>query len=663
MIRSFQLPGLRQLGALGMMSLLTLGHTACSGCGGDSNNLQVQDEPAMRIETPASGAVELDVPTRERTPIELSEIVILSSGEVPLQIQAIEWVDKPDRVFMGGGRIENVDESNCDSEIYYPASRVCVLTEPPDFSAPIPANTAFAIQLHVSSYDVGEPNVITCPDVPADVPEQFKDRYCGAIRIKSDARNDSGPVVEGEAMIYLQADRSSGQVMLTVPSLTFENVVPGFVESQSFGIVNAGTTPLTIEGVLPRDYGQYLDVSGPELPLEIAPGDSEQFNVKLDIPTSTDPEDLKFSTEIRIDTSAPTPTLLQINVDNSRQIPPVPQLDREQIAFAGDGDVQELRVTNMGTVPISIGNVSFEPSEARNYYELLDENEQAFTPPVVIQSPSASNPDRNKKAFKIKYTKPANMKLGLASMILNYTYFVGSIAQTGSVRVTLLGDKAMVAFLDVVPSVFSFSTQETAKQVRTAAFYNLGTAPVTVNKIDLNSLISGQDTGEFNIALQGASFPVTIPAGAIQMMEVSFVGTNSDVDQIDGLVDSDAENDEQPRITLSSLDVPLAQPELDFTSSFAFEVMTDEATRLTHFLMPAPVGELASVEFAASVETSIANNAQWVILKRPASSDLYVKTNGAKVGLVFDVAGTYELLVTSSQGGLDVQQIIRIDAQ
>ena len=629
------------------MSIFSL--PACSN--NDTNNLTVQDEPAMRLEEPASGELELQVPLKEKEPIELEPIRILSSGEVPLTITKIEWVgQKPERVFMAKSRQEGVSEEECSSDIYYPAADICILTGAPDYSTPIPAGTEFGIQLHVKAYQPNEPNVIVCPDeIPAEIPDAFRERYCGAIRITSDARNTAGQVVEGEALVYLQADRSSGSIRLTVPTITFQNVIPGFEAEQPFGIINDGSSPLTVSSVLPADFGQYISVTGPDLPLELAPQESGEFKVKIAIPASENPDLLNFMTQLRIASSAPTsPDLLDIVVDNSRQIPPVPQPDRQKITFAADGDVQSVVMTNLGDIPVSLTGVNFEPAYAEDYYKLLNEDDTPFVGPSVIQKPSSSNPDRNKKTYKIAYTAPDDDTSSLASMIINYNYFVGDETRNGTLRLILLGDSASAAFGDVVPSVATFSTQVTEEQTRKAAIYNLGTAPLEVTGADLNALAGTTD--EFIIKLAGgASFPVTIPADGIQPIEISFVGTNTDIDQIDATIESDSDISDTMRLTLSSQDIALPTEEIAFTTSFLDA--------------PATVGELVSVEFSAGTNQSIANNAQWVIYSRPAASNLYVKTIGPKVAFIADAPGTYELLVTSSINGIDVQEVVTFTAE
>ena len=643
-----------------------------SACGGNNNNnLTVQDEPAMRLDSPASGELELELPRKEREPLELAPIRVTSSGEVPLQITQVEWVgEKPARVFMAKSRQEDVSsKEECSSEIYYPASSVCVLTGAPDFSAPIPAGTSFEVQLHVSAFDTGEANAITCPaEIPESVPEAFRERYCGAIRVKSDARNDASAVVGGEATVYLQANRGSGSLQLNVATINFQNVVPGFEETQSVGLVNSADTPLEITSILPTDFGQFIALDLPELPLTIESLQSEAIGVTLKIPTGQDPESLKFSTQLRIESSAPdSPSFIDLNVDNSRLTPPVPQFDKTTFSFVDDA-TQAFTITNPGSVPLTLTGVNFEPAEAEDYYVLLDGDGEAFSPPDIIQRARTSQPGVNVADYALRYTKPQDGSAGLASAIISYNFFEGELPRRGTARLTLLGDAIDVGFGEVVPTVLSFSTRAlNERQARRAAIYNFGTAAIEVHEPTRTALTGTNEEFEI-VLLEGASWPVTVEPGGIAPLEVSFVATNNDADQINVVLPlgeevEEGEERDTLEMTFSSADVAIAQQTVTFLSSFGGLSSVDASDETTHtFAMSASTGELVSVTFGAEVDSSLANNAEWVLLSRPASSTAYVKTLGPTMGVILDVAGTYTFMVTSSSGGVDVQRLVTITA-
>lgn len=634
--------------ALTGTALLTVTLGACSNNNND-NSFSSFNEPALQLSEPSSPRLELRLPNREGVPSEQAPIRIRSAGEAALTLKSVEWVgEKPARVFMFESREEDVDEDACDSEVYFISSRTCITTGTPDFSEPLSPSEEFEIKLYISAYEPGEVNALNCPDAPESTPEEYKDRYCGAIRVTSDARNSNGDVTEGATIVYLQADASSGRINLSEQTLNFNNVAPGTSESREFSITNTGDTPLLLDRVQPSDYGQYLSIGGPTLPMELAPNASEVFTLQLEIGTDADPEALKFNTTVRIDSSAPTsPTRLDVVVDNSRVIPPVPQPDRTTVTFAGDGDEQDITFTNPSDIPVNITGVIFEPFEAQDYYAALDDEGNALPAPLVIKPPSSSNPDRNKEIIRVRYTAPTDGSSPLASMIVNFTYFVGDISKTGSLRLTLLGDKTDVAYGDLVPSTFSFSTKVDTEQSRTAAIFNLGNADLVIDEVMLMALAGSSD--EFIVKLaDNAPFPATITPGGVQLVEVSYSKTNGDSDQINADFTSNTGTTEGLSMTLSSFDVDPSDVTLDITSSFA------EA---------ATVGELASFEFPAGLDASIANNAEWVLIGKPATSSLIVKTTGPRAGFIPDQAGSYELLVTSSDGNTDVQTRYTFQAQ
>lgn len=632
-------------GGLGLLMLA--GGLLVTGCGKENNDNSFSsvDEPALQLSEPGGGTLQLVLPTLEKRPQRQALIRLRSAGDAPLKLTGVEWVgDKPDRVFVEKGRTEDVDESACSSDIYYAQSRVCVETGAPDLSAEIPSGTFYDLQLHVAPYDIGETNAIDCPDPPDGTPADVVDRYCGALRITSNARNTSGQVEEGAALVYLLADRASGEVSLTTPTLSFQNVGPGFSDSRMFGITNSGDDPLTISGVGPSDFGQFISVGGPDTPLELAPQESAQFTVSIELPATISESELELlsspstAPEISIESTAPnSPHAVRLSLDTSRVIPPIPQPDTTQITFGASGDEQDVTFTNPGDKPVTLTGVSFEPFEAEDYYTVLHEGEE-FSGPLVIQDASESNPDRNKATLSIRYTAPTDMSSPLASMILTYNYFVGDVARTGKLRITLLGDRAMAAYGDLVPSTFSFSTKASETQTRTAAIYNLGTAPLTVDSVDYMAQAGGFEEFSINLA-GGANFPVTIDPGAVQALEVTFTPTDGDVDQVAATLMSNSDTTQPLLITLSSLEVDVPDTEMTIVPSF------DEK---------AAVGELTTFEITG-VDEPVANNAEWTLLSRPSGSSIYLKSTGPRAGITPDTAGTYELLVTSSDASIDVQ--------
>jgi hypothetical protein len=442
---------------------------------------------------------------------------------------------------------------------------------------------------------------------------------------------------------------------LSAPSVVFQNVRPGFADSRTFSITNSGDNDLTVDSVQVTDFGQYISIEGEEPPFVLAPQEQQVYTVQVNLPASlTDAElellsDRGTAPQIRVESSAPdSPNEIQLEFDTSTTLPPIPQVDKGTLVFAGDGDVQDIVLTNPGDAPVSITGVSFEPSAARDYYAFLFEGEP-FMGPKVIRDVSMSDPDRNKETFSVRFTAPATPEDSpLAIMTVNYNYFVGDIAQSGTLRVTLLGDRGMAAYADLSPTTFSFSTQDTERQVRTAVIRNLGTTA-----LDLGDVVDYMPLGaggfeEFQVRLVDGSLPSTIPAGGLTEVEVSFTATDGDVDQVSAIIDSNTDTTDEIYFTLSSFDVPPAGTEITVTPEFSGN---------------ATIGALALFSFEPGTSDSLSNNAQWVLLEKPASSTLTTKAVGPRQGIVPDVAGDYTLLVTTSDGVVDLQTRVSFTAE
>lgn len=616
------------------------------GCGNGDNNLSTAAEPAMQLSTPTNGALELLLPTRAGDPQRQSPpIEVSSSGEADLTITEVGWVgEKPDRVFMVKRVEEDASENSCD-HIF--AAGNCIITGTPPLPDPLTSGRAFAINLWVSAYEVNEDNVIACPDPPEGVPSQFADRYCGAIRIKSDATNTSGGVEDGTAIVYLLADRASGSVRVPA-TLTFQNVGPGFSGSRQFSITNEGEEPLQLERVQPNDFGNYITISGPDLPSELAEDEFVEFTLLLEVPADIPESQLETMSnpstapQIRIDSSAAgAPHFVSLDIDTSQVVPPIPQPDATQIVFTEDGDEQDLVFTNPGSKPVNLTGIAFDPPSAESYYTVLDDEGEAFQGPLVMQTASESNPERNQTALTLRYTAPSDDASPLTSMIVSYSYFVGQIAQTGSLRVTLMGDRADAAYGELVPLTMTYSAKSEEAQSRTAAIFNLGTAPLELQAPEYQSLNPQSGFEEFGIQLLGgASWPVTIAPQGLQLVEVTFTPSDETPDQVIATMESNSAT-EALEFTLSSQPIDPTDAELTVVPSFE-----DEA---------GAVGELLTLTLGAEVPQDVANNAEWALIGRPEGSDAAFKSSGPSVGLVPDAAGDYEVLVTSSADGLDVQ--------
>ncbi len=641
------------LSGLGAASLLLGGVTGCS----DNNDFGTTDQAAAQLSAPQNGAIALMLPTREGQPIEQSAIRFQSTGTTELIIESIEWVgEKPDRVFMGNSRQGDVPEADCSSEVYYPASMSCVTTGAPDFSEPLPNGQTFEIPLHVAAFGVGEPNTIQCPEADESVPAQFTDRYCGAIQVTTNGLNDSQRVTQGDFTVYLQADRTSGELTINQASLNFQNVGPGFMDTRTFSMSNTGAEPLTIQSISVSELGSLLtlDITQDELPLELTPGEAREVTLTVDLGADipqgqldllADPE---RAPKIVIDSSAPnSPFTLDLVFDTSQTILPILQTDTQNLSFADD-TTQSFTLTNPGDTPATVNGVNFEPSGSGDAYELQIEGmpfAQGMT--KVIRGVREDQPDRNTEEFEVVYTPPMNGPAPLTTMVINYTFFEGEVARSSSVRIVLLGDQAMVSYADLVPTVFNFSTRTSDTQRRKAMLRNLGTAPLNLTNIELGTPQLG-GAEEFTIATaDGTPFAdVTVAPGGAAELSITFNGTDQQPDRVNATVTSDSAAGDI-LLTLVSADAAPSEVELNIVAAPAEPV----------------AGDLVLLSFGEGITESVARSAQWVLLEKPSGSDAALKIQGDTLGFVPDVAGDYTFVVTAIDGSVDVQTTYTITVE
>ena len=640
-----------------LVMLMNAALIASIGCS-DNDGFSSGEVPALTLSAPGNGSLNLTLPSRQGVPQEQDAITVLSAGAVPLTIESVAWVgEKPDRVFIRKERRDDVISSDCPApNIYYVASGTCIETGAPTTPIEVPADSSYGIELHVAAYETGQPNIIECPDPGETVPEQIRARYCGAIRIASNGTNTEGNVTEGDTVVYLLADRSAGVVDINVPSLTFTNVAPGYQETLQFTVTNESTSsPLTIERVRPTTLASRLSVGGADdLPMELQPGGSHIFSVQLDVAANTTAEELEnilsLDPAIEIESSAlSSPDTVDIIIDASQVVPPVPQLDNSSLSFA-DATSQQLVVTNPGSEPVRLTNINFEPESISAYYEVTDADKNVGEPfgnPEVVLNVTNSNDD-NQRTFDITYTPPATPDVSpVGIMILSYNYNVGEEVRGGTVQLLLLGDRISAPFGVFSPATIGFSHRTADTQTRTVALMNQGTAPLDISEVTASNA-AGDETGEFSLSLLGGgnAMSFSVPAGGVQMLEVSYTPTNTQDDVITFAFTSNNDSSEALLLSASAYSVEAAPPTLEFVS-------TSEGM----------VGDLLTARFAPSVDRQVANLAEWALISRPDASSLVLRTTGPEFSFIPDVAGTYEVLVSTSNGDVDGQQTLTFTVQ
>lgn len=620
------------LACLGLaLSALTVG---CS----DNNDLGEIDRPEFQLEEPNGAVLLLQLPEQPNRPrLQDGKLRLRSTGKAELVVSSIEWIDQPQGVYIQKTRNEVAScDTDCNSAICLKtgAKDVCIDTGFPDLPLKIPAGQLYDIQLFIEA-NVDELN---CPPAPADVPPIVGQDYCGAIKIKTNAANTGANVTNGEAIVYLTNSGASGKLNLTETFIQFTGVSPGFTATRTFGIENVGSSPLSISTIQAKENASFFTING-DFNTEIAPNSSKQYTVQLNIPAEAMQEQLKFTTELVINSTAVNANLgkIVISVTNEQGDVPQIQVGPTTLKFDQSGE-QDLNVENVGGATLIVNSVSFEPSSLSNFYT-VELNGSQFTSSENIQAPNAQDPERSKRTFKVKFTRPqGNTDSASGVMYLNHNDD-GAGKRT---RIVLLGDAGDVPFAEVLPFSFSFDTGVAGNQERSFVIVNYGTAPLDITGVEIPVPPQGT-SDEFQLNLGN----ITIPAGGIYEGTMLFSSANMAPDNVAFKIQS---NTSGTPLQLNAVSVPNggAAPVAKIKKSFAAK---------------AKVGERAIFDASDSTPAGAVSSASWTLLARPDGSTTFLNTFGAKAGFTPDVAGTYRIALTVVDGAYDNQDIIEFVAE
>lgn len=608
-----------------------------TGCS-DNNDLGTVDEAGVSIEEPLSGGILLELPEQPNRPRRQSQsIIIRSNGKADLKITALEWIAKPDGLAAAKSQSDVTDCSLCAGldQICLPNANggVCVETGLPETPITVPAGQAKNIELYIEK-NIGE---LQCPTADASVPEQFKEDYCGALRIKTNARSTDSVVQDGEAVIYLTNSGKSGQLRLTETFVEFTGVSPGFSAKRDFAIENIGTGPLTIDNIIVSDFAKYFTIGG-DFGVEIAPGNSAQYSIQLNLDGATEDE-LDFTTNIDVLSSATNANLGKIIVRVTKSLGDLPQIKVDATSLKFDAMAEQtVNIENTGGATLIVSSVSFQPAAISKFYKITADD-QPFSG-LTIQKPDNANPDRNKKQLKVTFSRPPGTDGESASgtMIINHND--DSAGKRSNIIV--LGDAGDVPLGDLRPYSFAFDLNNNASQERTFGIYNYGSAPLTITNIETMALTGTAE--EFQVNL---SPPVTIPAGGVIEATALFKSENSTPDNVSIKLTSDTSG--EPLLMSLTSAPESGQPPV--------------ATIKTSFAASAKVNERATFDATGSAPNGVASSAQWVLVSKPAGSKAIINSIGASTGFTPDVAGTYKITLTVTNGTTDAQQVLSFDAQ
>ena len=622
--------------AAGLLLLVAAGFTACSD--GENSNFEQVSFPELGVEDVDGRAISLVLPSREGDVAKQPVVTLKSTGVVPLTIESIEWIDRPDRLFMSYGIDDAITScEECDSGLCDQAESrdFCHIVEEPGDQLPAELVPQALYALEFFTTGTG---ALDCPEPGDDVPENLREEYCGALRVTTNATNSTDVVDEGTFVLYFQAPQASGTLKIT-PSTTiiFEGIEPGDNETRQFTVENVGTQPLTVERIEVDSFQQFLQVTG-EWPTTIEPGGNATYTINLVAPEQSPLEELDFSASVTV-YSSDVRASQKINVVSRTAAAPAPQIELQQDRLRfDDGATKELVVANTGQATLLLTQVKVEPASAAKFYTVKDADGNELS--GNIQLPVGKE---DQTTLTIEFMRPdGNTEASLGRLVLGHNDdTVGSQSE-----LVLMGDEGEVPFAELVPDAFAFPASATEPIERSFVIVNRGLAPLDVTNLDFN-VKNMRDGGKFEdfVVSFGGQATTTVPAGGFVEGTVKYAPSDTTVDVVDATLVS---NNPLGDLLLALRSSDLSGPP---TGGIA-----------TSFTESARVGQKTTLSLVDPMPATAANSAQWFLVERPAASSLWVEGFGPEIAFVPDVAGTYRVAVMLFGSGLEHQEIVEFEA-
>ncbi len=610
------------------IALIALVLLLVSSCGkNNDNNFQTTDEPELAVNV---GFIQIRMPPDENRTQAQDPLVIENNGDGELEIRKIEWIDQPERLAMLGARTE----TSCSSDDECGTGEICVTAGSTCQAIGLPA-TPFTIAPQLSrelNFIVAAgSNELACPEPPADVPGEYFDVYCGALRITTNAISNGDFVEEGVATIYFLDPGASGTIDVDPTFLEFANVQPGTTNTQSFSITNTGENDLTIENINIEDNPTFFTINANDTPVggTIASGTSASFDVTVSIPDGT--TDYDTFTNLVIDSSAGV-AKIAVQITSEAGSTPFIELNTPVLKFDAQA-TQTLTISNVGETPLQVRGLSVN-AEARPFYRfevdgtdvtsnfqtITVRTEESVDVDVIFERP-ADNTDPSIGTLEIAHNDPNN---GFQS------------------EVTLLGDAGDVPIGRIHPDSFTFLAADGNSETRTFVIRNVGTAPLSLNNVMWN--FSNGSDAEFSVA--GATG--SVPAQGIAEATVTFTGMNATTDV--GLATIDSDNPTPLTLSLRALDSAQAAP-----------VPMIQVTNQGGLRTSSPV----NLSAAGSTPADAVGNAIWTLVARPAGSSVFLDGVGETAFFTPDVAGTYKVALTllAPSGDREAQTLLDLTVE
>lgn len=611
------------------------------GCG---DGIGATDQPELRVETE-----QLEVPMAPHDRAQTTDprdLTLRNTGPGDLEIQSMEWIEKPDRVeAVHQGELYDEDRA-CDSDEDCAPDGVCTLGGRcidigfRDLSDGIGQEHTFDQRIFVTAGD----DVVDCPD-PSDA-EEAPDGYCGEIRIETNAPNDLGFGEDGTAHVYLVAEDASG--LLVVPSeynfLEFTHAEPGTTQTKEFELRNDASEPLEIQAAHFQQNPGWFEISPSMFGTEIEGNQSRTFTIELTPSESATEEALNFQTSLSFDSSSVSfEPAITIEVTDGPGDIPMLEVEPTQLSFE-NGEPKTLQVQNHGAGLLRLFGMEVRPDAVSEHYSVTyggqDVVDGSDIFPLSITPADGEEP--TVEEFEVELTNPG-AETTVGELRINHN----DDRHDNFTEVGLLGDAADIAVGEMQPSRVRFRSDAGGDvQQRLMAVENTGTEPLEITDVHFDERNPNTDAADYEVD----GLVTTVAPGDIEEATISYTGTAPATEEdLRVYVDSNhAGAAEAMEFLVTGTDQ--TEPTMDISIDPSFT--TDAA-----------VGETATFEVEDTTGQAETSLASWYLHQRPADSNATLTGSGVEASLEVDAAGSYRISVVVRDGdNREVQEVFDFQA-
>ncbi len=629
--------------------VMSAGFALLAGCGG-GDNFDAKDVPGLSIEGWTGNTYQLNIDRASVQNVQQSNslLILRSSDKAPLKVTKIAWIARPERLAVLGSSDNTLDKDGkqiactaadeADSCSKFPGSIClavndahCRTTDLPATPIEIPSGLQEQLQFVVKKGS----GQLDCPAPGADVPSEYKDRYCGELLIETNAKNTSGIVKDGNVRLYFLVDEKSGEMNLTPQFIEFANAKPGVAQSAEFVVKNTANQPLNIQQITIYPTNGMLAIS-PEAPLGtstvIAANDSQTYTLTFTPPASATEAELKFASEIQFESSSigNSSRMIKVNVTTDSGNTPNIDIDPLTLSFV-DTNSQTITLENSGKTVGQIQGVSILPAAARSQYKVMYEGTDLL---LGLPNPRPTLPKMNgevpsKIEFVVEFIPPTDPE---ESTLATLTIRHNDQNAGGKAEVKLLGNSTDLALGQMLPTQFTFEAGK-AGQKGEIVVYNMGSDPLEITASDLE-LPVGAAADLFTVS----NMIGTIPAGGLMKGTVAYSDSTVVQRRATLKLTSNTAGDPQDMSLVLVAQPPAAAVKLA-------PVITPS------FMNNAKVGEVTTFTVSDASGTANLAGSSWLMLERPAGSTAFVSGSGATTTFKADVVGSYKVsaIVSNSE--------------